>query len=503
MNFKNFGGDLLRLGAKRVLMSSAIALALLWIAPTLYQSSTKQTQTTATAHSALASFSGVSGYNLVGSDGAIYPFNVHSHGSLVGTKLNKPIVASVSTPDGLGYWLVASDGGVFSFGDAQYYGSTGAMVLNKPIVGMASTPDGKGYWLVASDGGVFSFGDAQYYGSTGAMVLNKPIVGMASTPDGLGYWLVASDGGIFSFGDATFHGSTGAIVLNKPIVGMASTPDGLGYWLVASDGGIFSFGDAAFYGSAATSPVSAPIVGIAAVNIPTAYSPGATGYDISNFQCSALPPTAPLAIVEAVGWSFSFQNPCLVQEAQWAGQNLSLYAFMNWPSDGTNPPTDYGSPSYMTGPAGNCATTDLNCQAYNFGFKQAQYAYQYGQTSNVSSPNWWLDVETSGQWAATTPGPNLLAPAAQAQDYQDILGAINFFKSVGITVGVYSTPKQWGEITGGATLPANTQIWVALPGVDPSTACSASNSFGGGQIVIVQTGSVTIGGHTYDTDLTC
>ena len=67
-----------------------------------------------------------------------------------------------------GYWLVASDGGIFSFGDATYAGSTGATALNKPIVGMAATPDGKGYWLVASDGGIFSFGDATYAGSTGA-----------------------------------------------------------------------------------------------------------------------------------------------------------------------------------------------------------------------------------------------------------------------------------------------------------------------------------------------
>jgi hypothetical protein len=114
-----------------------------------------------------------------------------------------------------------------------------------PIVGMASTPDGKGYWLVASDGGIFSFGDAPFYGSTGAMHLNQPIVGMA--PDGKGYWLVASDGGIFSFGDAPFYGSTGAMHLNQPIVGMA--PDGKGYWLVASDRGVFSFGAAQFYGA--------------------------------------------------------------------------------------------------------------------------------------------------------------------------------------------------------------------------------------------------------------
>jgi hypothetical protein len=80
---------------------------------------------------------------------------------------------------GKGYWLVASDGGIFSFGDAAYYGSTGSLTLNKPIVGLAPTPDGKGYWLVASDGGIFSFGDAAYYGSTGSLTLNKPIVGLA------------------------------------------------------------------------------------------------------------------------------------------------------------------------------------------------------------------------------------------------------------------------------------------------------------------------------------
>ncbi|MDA8196928.1 MAG: hypothetical protein M0019_06970, partial [Actinomycetota bacterium] len=70
-----------------------------------------------------------------------------------------------------GYDLVASDGGIFTYGDANFYGSTGAINLNKPIVGMASTPDGKGYWLVASDGGIFTYGDANFYGSTGAINL--------------------------------------------------------------------------------------------------------------------------------------------------------------------------------------------------------------------------------------------------------------------------------------------------------------------------------------------
>jgi hypothetical protein len=63
--------------------------------------------------------------------------------------------------------LVASDGGIFTFGDARFFGSTGAVRLNRPVVGMASTSTGQGYWLVASDGGIFTFGDAKFFGSTG------------------------------------------------------------------------------------------------------------------------------------------------------------------------------------------------------------------------------------------------------------------------------------------------------------------------------------------------
>ena len=85
----------------------------------------------------------------------------------------------------------------------------GGTPLNKPVVGMAATPDGLGYWLVASDGGIFNFGDAAFYGSAGGLPLNQPVVGMAATTDGAGYWLVASDGGIFNYGDAGFGGSDG------------------------------------------------------------------------------------------------------------------------------------------------------------------------------------------------------------------------------------------------------------------------------------------------------
>jgi hypothetical protein len=103
-------------------------------------------------------------------------------------------------------------------------GGSGTIVV-RPAVGKAEAScalSGSGYRMVASDGGIFSFGEAKFYGSTGDVALNKPIVGMATTPAGDGYWLVASDGGIFSFGDAKFYGSTGGMTLNKPIVGMAS-----------------------------------------------------------------------------------------------------------------------------------------------------------------------------------------------------------------------------------------------------------------------------------------
>ena len=77
---------------------------------------------------------------------------------------------------------------------------------------------------MASDGGIFTFGDAALRRlDRWRSVLNKPIVGMAATPDGGGYWLVASDGGIFNFGDAPFDGSA---------AGSSASP----YMSIAGDG---------------------------------------------------------------------------------------------------------------------------------------------------------------------------------------------------------------------------------------------------------------------------
>ena len=214
------------------------------------------------------------GYYMVASDGGLFPFGSavnHSYGSTGGQHLNAPIVGMAVTATHNGYYLVATDGGLFPFGDAlqHSYGSMGGHHLNQPVVGMAVTSSGNGYYLVASDGGLFPFGDAlqHSYGSTGGQHLNAPIVGMALTASGNGYYLVASDGGLFPFGDALQHsyGSEGGTHLNQPIVGMAVTASGNGYYLVASDGGLFPFGDALqhSYGSEGGTHLNRPIVGMA------------------------------------------------------------------------------------------------------------------------------------------------------------------------------------------------------------------------------------------------
>lgn len=171
------------------------------------------------------------------------------------------------TPNGGGYWIVASDGGVFSFGNAMFYGSVpGAGVSVNNVVGICARPQGDGYWIFASDGGVFCFGGAPFHGSMGGQPLNQPIVGMACTADGNGYWLVGKDGGIFAF-NAPFHGSLGSSGYTD-IVGMAAAWNGSnGYWIVRQGGSIYSYG-AGYYGGG---EAGSGVVGIAANSNGTGY----------------------------------------------------------------------------------------------------------------------------------------------------------------------------------------------------------------------------------------
>ena len=121
----------------------------------------------------------------------------------------------------------------------------------RPIIGIGAHPSGRGYWLFGSDGGVFAFGSARFYGSTGGRRLEPAdrrhgADADAATATGSS----PRDGGMFCFGDATLlrldRGDAAELAGARH---HADARPGKGYWLYASDGGIFSFGDAKFYGS--------------------------------------------------------------------------------------------------------------------------------------------------------------------------------------------------------------------------------------------------------------
>jgi hypothetical protein len=206
------------------------------------------------------------GYWLVGSDGGIFSFGSAAfHGSTGALRLTRPVVGITPTADEGGYWLVGSDGGVFAFGDAGFYGSipglgiapTGAtrgQHLDAPVVGVVPSVDDKGYFMVGSDGGVFAFGDSHFEGSCpGIGGCSGPAVAVAPDASGRGYWLVTSTGHIYTFGDARYLGAPGP--QSSPITSMVRTPDGGGYWVLDGDGQVFGYGDAAQSGAPATTEV--------------------------------------------------------------------------------------------------------------------------------------------------------------------------------------------------------------------------------------------------------
>ncbi len=204
------------------------------------------------------------GYWQVASDGGVFTFGAAGfYGSTGSMRLNKPVVGLAPTPDHLGYWLVASDGGVFAFGDASFYGSTGSMVLNKPIIAMIPTLDGHGYWLIASDGGVFAFGDAPFYGSAASDNLAYPVTAAAPSFLGGGYWIADANGQVMNYGNAVFEGQPPFAPGGYRITGMAGTRSSNGYWLASANGNVADYGDAAPYGSMYGQPLNGPVVGIA------------------------------------------------------------------------------------------------------------------------------------------------------------------------------------------------------------------------------------------------
>jgi BclA-like protein len=91
---------------------------------------------------------------------------------------------TAQTTAGGGYWMAGSDGGVFAFGTAHFYGSLAGKHLNAPISEIVPTSDEQGYWLVGRDGAVYPFGDAATKGSMSGKALAAPVVSAAATGGG-------------------------------------------------------------------------------------------------------------------------------------------------------------------------------------------------------------------------------------------------------------------------------------------------------------------------------
>jgi len=232
-------------------------------------------------------------------DGGVFSFCEPFFGRWVEPLLAAPIVGMQSTPDRHGYWLVASDGGVFSFGTPASSGRPAPFTSTRrswgwrprPTAGVlagrlrtvvslrsgtpASSVDrchtpqrpdggdgrrhpvaGTGWWPPTAAS--FSFGGAPYFGSNGRTASQRPHRG-----HGRRTRRRVLAGGLrrrhLLLRRSSYFGSMEDKPLNRPIVGMAAASGG-GYWLVASDGGIFTFGGAPFQGSTGALDLAAPVV---------------------------------------------------------------------------------------------------------------------------------------------------------------------------------------------------------------------------------------------------
>ena len=202
------------------------------------------------------------GYWLVASDGGIFSFGnagfvigsipglgIASAGSGLPHSLNAPIVGMVPTTDGGGYFMVGADGGVFTFGDAKFEGSCPALGGCPGGAAVAVMPDstGNGYWVVTQGGFVTPFGDAPAPGEPGV----PGVVAAVRSSDGDGYYLLYANGVVYSAGDAVNYGSAiGEVGGFNPASTIFTTADGAGYWVATANGSIVTFGDALYYGGA-------------------------------------------------------------------------------------------------------------------------------------------------------------------------------------------------------------------------------------------------------------
>jgi hypothetical protein len=212
----------------------------------------------------------IHGYNILTAPGGIYSFGDATYwGNLIDHGYPGPAVGLSETPAGDGYAILTGPGNLYTFGTAGYYGNLTdhhypgpAVALDyTPNPGTINSPTGHGYAILTASGAIYTFGDAGYYGNLIDHGYPGRAVSFAWSASGHGYWILTDSGNLYSFGDAGYYGN-----LNDPCAGAASCPyasfpghpagltrsaGGSGYLILTAEGGIYTFGDASgqYYGN--------------------------------------------------------------------------------------------------------------------------------------------------------------------------------------------------------------------------------------------------------------
>ena len=215
------------------------------------------------------------GYWIFNGNGRVAAFgqNAGFYGDPRASKLPHTIVALAPAHFGTGYWLLADDGAVYTYGSAKYLGNGQPGDPNGFFTAMLPSATGDGYRLATYQGRVHGFGDAVDYGSlwnvptkdgkavfaytslrpgsTTVTALGPPsMTGTAIakvettwTPAD-GYWMLGADGNVYPFGGAVNLGDAKPHLAGHQAVDLEPTPDYGGYWIIDDTGRVFGFGNA-------------------------------------------------------------------------------------------------------------------------------------------------------------------------------------------------------------------------------------------------------------------
>jgi hypothetical protein len=161
-------------------------------------------------------------------------------------------------------------------------------------------------------------------------------------------------------------------------------------------------------------------------------------------------------------------NPCLITEARWF-THYGLYVNTGYPG--------LADTKKLSSRPKACASDDYLCFAYNYGFQATVFDIHYAASLGLAAPLWLLDVETDNSWSN-----NPLLNRASLQGAIDAIKQLSFKP----TIGIYSTPDQWTEITDNwqPAVPA----WLGTGGTTLAVAIRACHtpSFTAGAIWLAQ-----------------